>query len=187
MLIYKIVNKNNGKVYIGQTVQTINNRWYGHMHDSFIDKRGSKFHTALREEGREAFDISIIEDGITDYDTLNSRGYNTMDGGNTYPFCDKGVCEKLKGRHLSEEHKKRISLAQKGRINPSGKEHARSKPIIQIDCLGSIINSFESMGIAAIYMGNRNKQGLISKACNGKRKTAYGFQWEYQNKGDLNV
>lgn len=52
--IYKITCLLTGKLYIGQTLRTIEKRWKRHIRDS---KKGSdhKFHRAIRKYGEENF------------------------------------------------------------------------------------------------------------------------------------
>lgn len=87
----------------------------------------------------------------------------------------------MTGKKFSEAHKANLSKALIGRtVNYSGKDNARSKPVQQIDTSSnSVINTFESTGLAEIAMGKKRTDGLISKVCNGKRKTAYGYKWAY--------
>lgn len=58
----------------------------------------------------------------------------------------------------------------------------RNTRVNQISKSGTILNSFDSMVEAFIATGVPNKN--ISKACNGKLKTAGGFVWEFsESKG----
>ena len=49
--IYKVTNQINGKLYIGETIQTISKRWNRHCYDA---KNGvtDHFHTAIRYYGK---------------------------------------------------------------------------------------------------------------------------------------
>ena len=93
-IIYKIENKINGKVYIGQTVQSLNNRWYRHCQLNGLSKSESNMHIkrAILKYGKENFSISILE--RCDSSILNEReiyyinkydsfknGYNKTTGG----------------------------------------------------------------------------------------------------------
>lgn len=96
--IYKAVNLSNWKVYIGQTIQVPQKRWYKHLIDA---KKGSKlpFHRALKKYGSEMFSFEVIAEVsrntekelfylldkletyyIGYYDSIN-WGYNLTDGG----------------------------------------------------------------------------------------------------------
>ena len=69
------------------------------------------------------------------------------------------------GKHLSEEHKRKIS-------------ETKSKTVFQINPLtNQIIAEFPSLMEVEKQFGYYNSN--VSKCCNGKRKTAYGFKWKY--------
>jgi group I intron endonuclease len=72
MHIYKITNTANGKVYIGQTVQTNPKmRWYAHLADA---RRGKKsyLYDSIRKYGKESFVWEII-DTVTSLEELNLK------------------------------------------------------------------------------------------------------------------
>lgn len=75
------------------------------------------------------------------------------------------------GKKLSEEHKKKLSEAL---IN--GK---KSKPVLQIDKItNEVIAEFPSTNEVQRQLGISISN--ISKCCNGKQNTAYGFKWQYK-------
>lgn len=87
-IIYKITNKVNNKVYIGQTRYTLEFRWRQHQHK----KDNTYFHNAIHKYGIENFNLEILEE--CDIELLNSReiyyiakydsfknGYNLTIGG----------------------------------------------------------------------------------------------------------
>lgn len=88
MLIYKITNTLNGKLYIGQTTQKIERRFLQHS------KAETPLGNAMRNCGLENFTIEVIEECITK-EQANERekfwirvlkckipnGYNQCDGG----------------------------------------------------------------------------------------------------------
>ena len=57
MIIYKIKNKIDGKMYIGQTTKTLERRWYAHCRAE-SDCRYLKH--AIQLHGKESFEVSII-------------------------------------------------------------------------------------------------------------------------------
>lgn len=63
--IYKIINKINSKVYIGQTARTIEIRWQEHIKSAKYDYRAdydTKIHRAMRKYGIKNFSIKKIEE-----------------------------------------------------------------------------------------------------------------------------
>ena len=94
--IYKVVNKSNGKIYIGQSIN-IANRWYKHRNNPFNPESkqyNSKFYRAIRKYGIDNFEFSVLEecarealderecywiDYYKSYDSEN--GYNLTKGG----------------------------------------------------------------------------------------------------------
>lgn len=112
MIIYKITNNINEKVYIGQTIGTLQNRWNHHG----IPKEKTYFAKAIRKYGRENFKIEQIDSATTKeelnekeiywikfYDATNrDKGYNIKIGGSSSP--------------CPEEIKIKISNSTKGRI-----------------------------------------------------------------------
>lgn len=92
--IYKVTNKKNGKVYIGQTIQSIKDRWYRHCGKSGLSKAelNTHFKRAILKYGKESFTIEVLEEVdssklderekyyIKLYDSYNN-GYNSTLGG----------------------------------------------------------------------------------------------------------
>lgn len=56
--------------------------------------------------------------------------------------------------------------------------NANGRPVIQknLDC--KFIQKWKSANEAELYFGN-NASSAVSKCCNGKLKTAYGYKWEW--------
>ena len=118
--IYKITNKLNGKVYIGQS-RDIDARWRQHINakDNFA------IHNAIKKYGKENFKFEVLlecpvdmldvweRDMIALYNCMSPYGYNLTEGG--------------EGHHLSEEHKRKISESNKGRIVSEETRHKISE------------------------------------------------------------
>lgn len=95
--IYKVTNRVNGKVYVGQTVHTIEWRWNTHLNSAYNDRMGDYnvlFHRAIRKHGIDAFEVSEVEKcdssvlnerekyWIKEYNSFSSQnGYNSTLGG----------------------------------------------------------------------------------------------------------
>lgn len=123
--IYKIICLATGKLYIGQTLRTIEKRWKRHIRDA---KKGSehKFHRAIRKYGEENFTVEellavsaptkkelkaqldLLEIEYISRFNTREKGYNSTDGG-----------EGTAGRVCSEESRERYRQANMGERNPS--------------------------------------------------------------------
>lgn len=90
--IYKITNKVNGKVYIGQTIMPVKNRMYKHFSKARTGEGTTGIDAAIRKYGEENFEIEqILECPNEDLDfqekfyisKYNSfeNGYNLTTGG----------------------------------------------------------------------------------------------------------
>ena len=136
--IYKLTNRENGKIYIGQS-KHLKRRLNEHRRcEKSDDKKGSQsvVRRAIKKYSFDAFDFEILlycQEGeymdmmetklIQSYDCLAPKGYNVRDGGNKI--------------FMSEEGRKRVSKANSGRLvseetrlklSESGKEHYLNNP-----------------------------------------------------------
>lgn len=97
MIIYKLTNEINGKIYVGQTTRTLEERFNAHKYcnTSYIGK-------AIHKYGAKNFKKEILAecDTIEELDELeiyfiaklNSKapnGYNLTDGGEYHPYLDE--------------------------------------------------------------------------------------------------
>jgi group I intron endonuclease len=139
--IYKITNKINSKIYIGQTNNT-SLRWSQHKSNAKHNRGQQIITRAISKYGVDNFDFDVIascktqedtnlteEQIIFQYDSRNlEKGYNVDAGGNTTPRTPE-VSEKIskslqqhykihsgwnKGGTLTEEWKNKISESHKG-------------------------------------------------------------------------
>lgn len=135
MIVYKIINNVNNKIYIGITSGSICKRWSRHLEKA---KSGSMcaIHGAIRKYGEDAFSILEIaradnwdslcelEKGfIAGCDCMVHNGYNmTMGGEGAYGcYPSEEARKKMSLAHqnrspLSEEARLKISKAIKGRV-----------------------------------------------------------------------
>lgn len=114
-LIYKIENTLNNKVYVGQTITSLNERWSGHKCDS--KRRNTPLYSSInkhRDELEIVFKISILEDNVP-YEELDNKevywistlnslypsGYNLKDGGQSYITDNERIkmSERVKGEN----------------------------------------------------------------------------------------
>jgi group I intron endonuclease len=111
LIIYSITNTQNGKVYVGQTMQGLARRKGEHVYRFNLGERDHKLYQAMRKHGIEAFRFDVLVHCLkAEYldemekffvEQFNSfhRGYNMTCGGDS----------------ISEETRKKIGAANKGR------------------------------------------------------------------------
>lgn len=123
-IIYKITNSKNGKIYIGQTIQKLEDRWYDHIYKATKTKCKTKLGRAIRKYGPESFSVEVIEytEKLDEKEIYYielfksaSRGYNIKLGGNG-------------GKH-GESTKKKIAKANRKRIWTEEMKERMSKSI----------------------------------------------------------
>lgn len=68
MIIYKITNVVNNKVYIGLTTTPLKKRWYAHIRES--KKSEKHLYAAMRKYGLNNFKIEVINDAAKDIQEL---------------------------------------------------------------------------------------------------------------------
>ena len=131
MIIYKVTNTTNGKVYIGKTEMTLSHRWQRHLQLA-RNKINRYFYDAINHYGADRFTIEAIERCST-IDQLNERekfwikhhqstdklfGYNMQEGG-TGGRHSREIIERIRqkkiGRKTPAHVKLKMSLAQKGK------------------------------------------------------------------------
>lgn len=135
MIIYKITNKINGKIYIGQTIQSLKSRWFDHCKPS---SGCICLRNAIQKYGKENFTVEQIDIAcdrneldlkeqywIKYYDSMNrDKGYNLLSGGNHSVFSEetrKKISNSLKHSFIfqkfvrSNERRKKLSESHKGK------------------------------------------------------------------------
>lgn len=167
--IYKITNKINGKVYIGQTTRSVEQRWKEHKN---LSKRKSQLylHRSMRKYGIENFIVSVIgtasnyeilnkyeQKAIKKFKSLSPNGYNSVTGGLNFQVSD---CTKLK---FSQSHGGKPFLARNLETNEITEfnTHSECENHIQADVSD------------------------LSKALRNKTQTISGYSFSYKDTGKL--
>jgi group I intron endonuclease len=133
----------NGKIYIGITRESVEKRIKRHINYA---KNGKKFalSCAIRKYGENSFSYEIVGEGTWEYlkkleiqlikenNSFGNNGYNMTSGeegslGVALKESTKNkISNSLSGRHLSNEHRKNIGIAQKSKsISNETKEKMR--------------------------------------------------------------
>ena len=121
--IYKITNKENGLIYIGCTVNSLEKRFGEHLSRCFTSEYKSKLYNSMKKYGQENFTIELIEECnlniiyetekkyVEQYDSYNN-GLNSTIGG-----------EGCLGYTHSPEKKVKISESLKNGNSHKGKTY----------------------------------------------------------------
>lgn len=185
MWIYKITNIQNNKIYIGQTIRPVEQRFHRHINDALNNILDTHFARAIRKYGKDSFIIEIIDTAQTQ-DELNQKerywiqyynsvqeGYNETDaiskcGGNTY---------QSKTEEEMETIKEKIRQTKIGAKNPMAKKIKRTNIITdEIDIFDTVISCAKACGI------QNGKTSIISRL-NGQITSPFKKIWifEYYN------
>lgn len=184
MIVYKITNLINGKVYIGQTVKTLEKRFQRHKYDALNNIIDTHFARALRYYGVDNFKAEIIDTAETQeeltqkeqywirYYNSVQEGYNETDatyksGGNTYKNKTEEeltiIREKLRVSKLGGNNPKATKVKCKN-INTNEEYHFGSQSEMQ-------------------EFFNEGNHQFISKRCNHAIKKLFRDEWliAYEN------
>lgn len=207
--IYTITNKTDNKIYVGQTMRDVEERWKDHL-----KKRSNcrYLSSAIKKYGVDNFEFKLVcitfDNQLNDmeikyiekYNCLVPNGYNLRIGGNNgkhHAETKQKITESLKMRYKnglihprsqlgiphSEITKKKISESNKG--IPKSKE-AINKGVISRRKYKTIQFDMEGNRLNSFDSCKEAAEYIgttkssINHCCNGKSKTSMGFVWKYE-------
>lgn len=210
MIIYKATSITTGKVYIGQSCQTLEKRMHQHLSRAMTNYDPSNhFHNAIRKYGFQDFVFQVIEDNIVSDEVLNERekywieyynsyydGYNSTLGGDAglrrddliivalfhEGYTTKEICE-MTGYNRSTIYNSYKANGLQEENNKRKNEQTRlrcSERVEQYSLDGKYIKTYESATAAGQELGN---QSAISGVCRQEQSalSAYGYLFKYEN------
>ena len=216
--VYQHTNKINGKVYIGITKQVPEKRW---GKDGNNYKSSPHFYSAIQKYGWDNFEHKILYENLTheeacekekeliqEFNSMNREfGYNSTSGGDSFIMNEetrqkisqsmmgnqnglghpcseekkRKISEAQKGREFTEEHRQKLSEAAKKRHVPCSEEKRQklsqnypNKRKVYCEELDTIYDSVQECG-RQLGIPATN----ISKLCNGRGKTLKGYHLKY--------
>lgn len=195
--VYKYTSP-SGKVYIGQTCQTLLER---SKKDGSGYKKSTAFFKAIKKYGFNNFNKEALKDNLTSeeanyweryyikiYNSMNKNyGYNCCEGGSCGLWSDEikiKISISHKGKKLTEEHKKNLAKSHVGtkrefsethktNMSNAAKKRGFSKPQPVI-CLETK-TKYSSRNEAARKVGVQ--QWEIGKCLDNPKRTAGGYHW----------
>lgn len=189
-IIYKATFP-SGKVYIGQTIRSLNKRINKH-NSAALNKKSKEYNyaiaRAIRKYGKENVIWDILYNNVL-YKDLNKleiktisnhnsfeNGYNLTTGGNSNFICSPKTIEKIskavKGRKHSEESKRKMSEAQKNRSDETrrkisegqkGRKHSeKSKKKMSESSKNKCHSEETKLKISKANSGENNKNAKLN-------------------------
>lgn len=189
IIVYAHINKINGKVYIGQ-IAYLSCRWSGKG-----KQYTCRFKNAIDKCNTRSESNKLECELIAYYKSLDIS-YNVTDGGEGvtgYRYSreqKKRVSARFKGVPLTESHKNKISIANKGKNKSPEAVSKRSKTIIALGiynkpvlCYNKNMNLLkEYRSVTEASLDTKVLGTHISRCARGKRPSAGGYVWKYKNK-----
>lgn len=202
--IYQIQNDVNGKLYVGKTERSIQERFQEHCRDAFREHYESRpLYRAMKKYGIEHFHISLIEETDSPeerekywIETLGTfkNGYNATRGGDGKTYLDYDFIYSLykNGLTIAEIHQQyqwdkgvirkileSYGVSKKERQIRGAQARSKGSIIGMYDLhTDELIKTFPTRKEAYDYLGVPTNSH-IREVCLGKRKTAYGYKWKY--------
>lgn len=205
--IYSIVNKINGKTYVGQTIGTIEHRFSQHKHSS--KRENTYLYNAMKKYGIENFTIKLI-DTANSLEELNNKeiywikklntkypyGYNILDGGKSikgYHHTEKtkmllkqksiGNQNALGKHNISVEGINNMLLAHRGKEsgfkNKNHSEKVKNELSISHSKKVQCVETLEIFPSSLIASQKLKITNHIGRCCSGERKTCGGYHWRW--------
>jgi group I intron endonuclease len=173
MLIYKITNIINGKVYIGQTSLSIEERWATHCARARGKTSQTHIHRAIRKNGPNNFNIEVIDDTplrksqlneseIFHIATLNPE-YNMTKGG-------EGCDTSKSPNYIKAMAKRDVSGAKNSMYGKRGKDNPNYGKKY-----GKRPNQAKALSVPVMARGQRFDSI-------GEAEKTLGFKWSYSSK-----
>lgn len=148
MKIYVIINIINKKIYVGQTIQSLKQRF--NRHSWKCNKSRSAISSAIHKYGKENFDIILLEQ-CSSIEELNKQELYWINKLNSLSPYGYNLKSSVDGKgSLSKETKDKISKANKGR-----KVSLETREKLRISHLGYKVSEDTKIKLSKYWSGIR--------------------------------
>ena len=182
MEIYKITNKINGKVYIGQSIRPVEYRFHRHINDAMHNILDTHFARAIRKYGPDQWQLEVI-DIATTQDELNQkekywiRYYNSVEEG----YNETDAISKCGGNtYQSKTEKEMEVIKDKIRQTKLGAKNPMARRIRRIDITTGEVRVFDTIISCAQACGIKGGKTSITTRLNGQVKSPYKNTWIFE-------
>ena len=182
MWIYKITNIQNNKVYIGQTIRPIQQRFNRHINDALNNILDTHFARAVRKYGKENFVVEEI-DKAQIQDELNKKEqywinyYNSVEEG----YNETNAISKCGGNtYRSKTEKEMEVIKEKIRKTKIGSKNPMARKIKRTNILTNEVDIFDTIIECAKACGIQNGKTSITTRLNGQVKSPFKKTWIFE-------
>lgn len=180
--IYKIINRINNKIYIGQSID-INLRFKQHKNNAIIKKILHPLYNSIRCYGIDNFEFIILEEVlfIAELDKKEQYWmdfYNSYNSEFGYNICKEATSTKgykhtiesrykMIGKLKSKEFKEKMSISKKGKkMKPRSDEHRKN---LSLSSLGHTVSKKTRDTISLSLMGFKHTNETRNKMAKSKK------------------
>jgi len=176
--IYILRNKINEKCYVGQTQQSVRERFNHHLY-TCRHRNNMPISRAINKYGRDNFEMSFFYVENCNLDSVESEtillldsinnGYNLESGGNKHKKLSgetkSKISQSLKGHGVNEVTRNKISKANKGRIQSISERENRSRTL-----KGRVFSDIHKEKLSLSRKGKPNGQKGLKRSYETKIK-----------------
>ena len=154
----------NGKRYVGRTSQLL----YKRFHNGLGYKNSPLMEKAIKKYGWENIEHVILEENLTEQESVIKEIIEELN-------CARGTVTnalRLNGIDSNSTLERKVARQRKD-----------ARKVKQYDLSGKYIRTYNSCGEACSVNNwiNKGRGGEIRRACNGKRPTARGYLWSWDD------
>ena len=182
MWIYKITNTKNGKVYIGQTIRPITQRFHRHINDAINNILDTHLARAIRKHGKENFIIEEIDSAKTQEELDKKeqywiRYYNSIKEGynETEAFSKKGG-----NTYFSKTKEEMDFIREKIKNTKIGKKNPMARKVKRINILTQEEEVFDTIISCARACGIKNGKSSITTRLNKTQTKPFRGIWKFE-------
>jgi group I intron endonuclease len=199
--IYKMTNKKNGQIYIGQTTMSIDDRIERHLKSMRDEDDLRPLYIDMRIQGIEDFEIEIIDECFERHRFIVEAYWYNFYFEKGFPMYDIKIGSKhsrntkqrmAEIRHVSnfdyssDTFKTKISEKTSGEnngmFNKKDEEAVNGRMVIAYDDQGNTVHRFVSVKVALNFLNVKGHIGLNNACRNGQKYKGYYWKKEWVNR-----